>query len=164
MRMTQKVQIGIGYVSSYASKYPQISTVSCVYIIYVYIYIYIYITAEYMPRWCILTNGLIDFPVHHQPRIISMEKQLKSIADKITTEVSILQQQDDQHYVALPVKYLWHIGTHKIRSKIDKCVIQIDFIPQSLLSYDFHTIDSPRLISSRGCSSLFVRTFWYRWA
>jgi hypothetical protein len=35
-----------------------------------------------------------------------MEKQLKSIADKITTEVSILQQQDDQHYVALPVKYL----------------------------------------------------------
>ena len=43
MRMTQKVQIGIGYVSSYASKYPQISTVSCVYIIYVYLYIYIYI-------------------------------------------------------------------------------------------------------------------------
>lgn len=33
--------------------------------------------------------------------IISMEKQLKSIADKITTEVSILQQQDDQHYVGL---------------------------------------------------------------
>jgi len=33
--------------------------------------------------------------------IISMEKQLKSIADKITTDVSILQHQDDQHYVGL---------------------------------------------------------------
>eukprot|EP00438_Fugacium_kawagutii_P012323 Skav221954 [mRNA] locus=scaffold195:616551:621594:- [translate_table: standard] len=32
--------------------------------------------------------------------IISMENQLKSIADKITSDVSHLQEQDDKHYVA----------------------------------------------------------------
>lgn len=42
--------------------------------------------------------------------IISMEKQLKSIADKITTEVSILQQQDDQHYVGLNESFDIKIG------------------------------------------------------